>query len=255
MKRKLYFSAGVICLLLSLLLVLRSLPQRAPEKPALVRETTQTVATLAAQPAPEPSEPYVSPIDFKALAELNEDIYAWLYIPTTGINHPILQSVVGTDEFYLTHTVDKQQDENGCLFTEQLYNDRAFLDPVTVIYGHRRRSGDMFGQLQKLYEAEGSLEQYPDVIVYTPDKELHYQVFGETEFSDMHILNHYRRFLEPERLTLFLDELRSYHTMSRQFAEDVPITSEDRVLVLSTCLAHNDTQRFLVLAKLVAEIS
>lgn len=250
--RKLYFAGGILCLLLSALLIYLSLPKAAPEKPALVKEATAAVAEYAAQGV---QEGYVSPIDFAALEEMNEDIYAWLYVPGTAINHPILQSVRGDNDYYLNHTVDRLEDENGCLFTEYLYNNKEFNVPVTVIYGHRRRSGDMFGQLQELYAVTGSLERYPEIIVYTPDKELHYQVFGESEFSNMHIPNHYKRFQDPALLPAFLDELKRYHTMTKQFDESVEITQDDKILILSTCLTQNEEQRFLVLAKLIEEVS
>lgn len=253
--RKLYIAGGALCLVLSALLIYFSLPKPAPEKPQLVKDATAAVAERAAQSVEEAEQGYVSPIDFTALKQMNEDIYAWLYIPGTEINHPILQSVRGDNDYYLDHTVDHLEDENGCLFTEYLYNSKDFNVPVTVVYGHRRRTGDMFGQLQELYAVTGSLQQYPEVIVYTPDKELHYQVFGETEFSDMHIPNHYKRFSDPAQLPVFLDELKRYHTMTKQFDGSVEITQDDRILILSTCLIQNDDQRFLVLAKLVEEIS
>lgn len=253
--RKLYIAGGVICLLMSVLFIYLSLPKRAPEKPALVKEASEAVIERSAHENPATDQSYVSPIDFNALKTMNEDIYAWLYVPGTIINHPILQSQRGDNDYYLNHTVDRLEDENGCLFTEYLYSDKTFDIPVTVIYGHRRRSGDMFGQLQELYSVTGSLEKYPEIIVYTPDKELHYQVFGESEFSNMHIPNHYKRFHDTSLVPAFVDELKSYHTMTRQFDASVEITEQDHLLILSTCLLQNENQRFLVLAKLVDEIN
>ena len=255
MKKTLYSLAALICLLAALFFAWKSLPKKAPEKPALVKEATAAVAERGATLPEQTEQGYVSPIDFAALEAMNEDIYAWLYIPGTDINHPVLQSVRGDNDYYLTHTVDRQEDENGCLFTEYLYSDKDFEVPVTVIYGHRRRTGDMFGQLQDLYAVTGSLEQYSEVIIYLPDRELHYQVFGESEFSDMHIPNHFKRFRDKTDILRFLDELKAYHTMTRQFDENVEITEDDKILILSTCLAINDDQRFLVLAKLIEEIS
>ena len=251
--RKLYTAGGIVCLLLSALFLFLSLPKRAPEKPEVVKEASAAVAERGTSGLEQGSDGYESPIDFTALKQMNEDIYAWLYVPGTNINHPVLQSQRGDNDYYLNHTVDRLEDENGCLFTEYLYSDKEFKIPVTVIYGHRRRSGDMFGQLQQLYSVTGSLEQYPDIYIYTPDKELHYQVFGESEFSNMHIPNHYRRFHDRSLLPVFVDELMSYHTMTKQFDPSVTITEEDRLLILSTCLQQNENQRFLVLAKLVEE--
>lgn len=250
--RKLYFALGALCLILSLVLLYFGLPKKGPEKPIQVKEAASAVASYSADEVAEEPE---DPVDFEALKAINEDIYAWLYIPGTDINHPVLQSQKGDNDYYLTHTVDHQEDENGCLFTEYLYSDKTFDIPVTVIYGHRRRSGDMFGQLEELYAVSGSLEKYPEIVVYTPEKELHYKVFGESEFSDMHIPYHYWRFADREDILNFVNEVKRYHTMTKQFDSSVELTTEDRLLVLSTCLVNNDDQRFLVIAKLVSETS
>ena len=37
----------------------------------------------------------IEEVDFSALRKLNEDIYAWIYIPGTEVNYPILQSSGG----------------------------------------------------------------------------------------------------------------------------------------------------------------
>ena len=43
--------------------------------------------------------------------------------------------------------------------------------------------------------------------------------------------------------------------MTKQFDDRIEITEDDKLLILSTCLAQNEDQRFLVLAKLIEEIS
>ena len=254
--RKLYFGLGTLCLLFSLILLYIGIPGQAPEKPIQVKEAASAaVEYAAAEHAVEPEKevPLRNPIDFAALQEVNEDIYAWLYIPGTEINHPILQSQNGDNDYYLTHTVDHLEDDNGCLFTEYYFSDKDFEIPVTVVYGHRRRSGDMFGQLEELYALPGSLKQLSEIIIYTPEKELHYQAIAESEFSNMHIPDHYDRFRNPEDMFSFMDEIKLYHTMTKQIDETVSLSTEDKLLVLSTCLVRNDDQRFLVIAKLVKE--
>jgi Uncharacterized protein conserved in bacteria len=248
--RKLYLGIGCLCLIVSLVLLYYGLPKRAPEKPIQVKEAASAVAVYASEGETRQTK---GPIDFSVLNQINEDIYAWLYIPGTEINHPVLQSQKGDNDYYLTHTVDHQKDDNGCLFTEYFYSDKTFDIPVTVIYGHRRRSGDMFGQLEEMYAVPGSLEQYSEIIVYTPEKELHYQVIGESEFSNRHIPNYYWRFKDHQLIISFLEDVKRYHSMNKQFNEGISISTEDKLLVLSTCLAHDDDQRFLVIAKLVGE--
>ena len=126
---------------------------------------------------------------------------------------------------------------------------------MTVIYGHRRRSGDMFGQLQKIYSEAGALENNREIIVYTPEKEFRYEVFAASEYTNLHIPYAYSHFADPESIPQFVQTLRSYHTMNRQFDDSVQVSGDDRILILSTCLSQNQDQRFLVLARLVEEIS
>ena len=52
-----------------------------------------------------PKEP--NPIDFKQLQETNPDIYAWISIPDTNINYPIVQSATD-NTYYLDNTIDGQ---------------------------------------------------------------------------------------------------------------------------------------------------
>ena len=257
--RKGYFAAGVACLLACAFCLVKSLPAPSPRNPALVRESEEAVAEqsvmLLHEEEPEIPDQYVSPIDFDALKDLNEDAYAWIYVPGTGINHPVLQSVRGDNDYYLTHSVDHQEDENGCLFTEYLYNDTLFADPVTVIYGHRMRSGEMFGSLEKLYASWESLHNLDEIIVYTPTRELHFQVFAATPFSNLHILNYYRRFVDARDIPAFAERVAEVHSFARIYDDSAGVTEDDHLLVLSTCLIADETQRFIVVAKLVYEIS
>ena len=253
--KKLYYSLSAVCLILSLFCAYKSLPARPSDKPKPVADAYEIIARMdetraAAPQEDEPDEePAVCPIDFQALLDLNPDIYAWIHSPGTSINHPVLQNLMGDNDFYLTHGVDLREDENGCLFSEYVYSDREFIMPVSVIYGHRMRSGEMFGQLQAVFSAEGALEQYPEIIVYQADKELHYRIFGASEFSNIHIPHYYRRFIDRSNVSEFVDSVKHYRTLLSQFDESVPVDESDRLLVLSTCSFHVKNGRFVILLR------
>lgn len=74
------------------------------------------------------------PIDFASLKETNPDIYAWIEIPDTNVNYPIVQSA-DDDSYYLNHTIDGQEGYPGSIYTEKV-NAKDFSDFNTVIYGH-----------------------------------------------------------------------------------------------------------------------
>ena len=97
----------------------------------------------------------------------------------------------GDDSFYLTHDSDGNESFAGAIFTESAYNSTTMEDPVTVAYGHQMHAGTMFGKLQETYSQEDALEDYGEVIVYLPEKELHYQVFAAVPYDNRHILYNY----------------------------------------------------------------
>lgn len=251
MKKKIYLIFAAVCFILSLTCIFMFLPKPESAKLAPVREAAKAVIKRGGSY----SDQYNCPVDFRSLKTLNEDIYAWLYIPGTEINYPVLQSQDEDQNYYLSHSIDRQDDENGCLFTQSRYNGTDFSDPVTVIYGHRCQTGDLFGSLQRTYIEEGALQKFSDIIIYTPDQELHFQVFGSSEYTKIHILHEFHRFSDVSEISVFLSALKHYHTMSHQFDERVSVTEKDRLLILSTHLSQNQEQRYLVLAKLIEEIS
>lgn len=81
------------------------------------------------------------PIDFAALKEKNPDVYAWISIPGTAIDYPVLQRRMTTHTIWIT--IDHEEKDRRSDFTEN-YNNTDFEDPNTVIYGHDMRNGSMF---------------------------------------------------------------------------------------------------------------
>ena len=84
-------------------------------------------------------------LDWESMHGLNKDIYAWITIPNTQIDYPILQHETD-DSYYLSHNMDGSKGYPGCIYTEKA-NYKDFLDFNTVIYGHNMKSGMMFRNL------------------------------------------------------------------------------------------------------------
>ena len=249
---------GVLCVVCgALLLQGNPTPVTAEPSPS---PTVEATPSLAPAETPEPvsshpeatEEPYVSPIDFASLQEQNPDIYGWLRIPNTEFDFPLVQRQ-GDDSFYLTHNSDGEEDPAGAIFTESAYNSADMEDPVTVAYGHQMHAGTMFGKLQETYSQENALEDYGEVIVYLPEKELHYQVFAAVPYDNRHILYNYDC-TDSRRFNAFLNSIYEVREIGAQFASGVTVPTDDKVLVLSTCLAGNSQRRYLVLAVCQAEI-
>ena len=199
--------------------------------------------------------------DFRALQAQNPDIYAWLYIPGTDINYPVCQST--NDVYYLTHNTQGGLDANGALYTESKYNTRTFQDPVTVIYGHNMRSGKMFGFLEETFRQ--GFTGRSEAIVYLPAggntgagsaaapqvREQHYELFAALPVGSSHLL-YGRNFSKKSVYQTFIDEIihaRSFD--STVIRSDVPVTIDDKLLILSTCRGGGKTnERYIVVGKL-----
>ena len=192
---------------------------------------------------------YTSPIDFAKLQEQNPDVYAWIEIPGTNVNYPILQHPTD-DVYYLDHTIDGTAGLPGSIYTESC-NYKDFSDFNTVIYGHDMRDGTMFKDLHKYEDAE-FLKEHPEVIIYTPEKKFVYRIFAAVVYSDMHIMEGYNFLLESERQA-FLDSIYESRDMRNSIDESVEVTPENRIITLSTCIGNEADHRFLVGAVLVDE--
>ena len=196
------------------------------------------------------TEEYVSPIDFDKLKAQNPDIYGWIEIPGTKVDYPLLQHK-RDDSYYLRYNVNGVRTSSGAIYTEATYNSTDFNDKVTTIYGHRTVSDEMFGSLEAMYSSPNNIADHKEIIIYLPDRELHYQVFAATRYGTEHIMYTYNKFSYDTALEEFLFSVYNTGEQAANYDKDITITNDDKLIVLSTCLRYDRTKRYLVLAKLM----
>ena len=197
----------------------------------------------------EQKDTYVSPIDFDSLKATNPDIYAWIEIPDTKINYPIVQSAED-DTYYLNHTIDGKSGYPGSIYTESL-NAKDFSDYNTVIYGHNMKDGSMFQGLHA-YEDSQYLTEHPYVYIYTPEKKLTYRVFAAVVYGNEHILNSYD-FTDAYQRQLYLNSVLGSRNMKDSRDESVQVDTDSHILTLSTCIGGQPENRYIVEAVLTDE--
>lgn len=189
-------------------------------------------------------------IDFEAQrSEVNEHIYAWITIPGTVIDYPIVQHPEDPD-YYLEYNLDHTKGRPGGIFT-QFYNSMDWEDANTVIYGHNMRVGTMFAGLHQ-YEDPQFFEEYPYVYIYSEDKTRVYEVFAAYEYDDINLVMYFNM---PGVMSYeeYLASIYGLDGMNNNFNTDITVTAEDKIITLSTCVRGNEERRYLVQAVLVAE--
>lgn len=127
-------------------------------------------------------------IDFDRLQQENPDIFAWLYVPGTEIDYPVLQSAE-SDEFYIDHTADGGEGEEGALYTE-MPNMMNMCDFNTIIHGKDTLDTDLFGDLHR-FEDPDFFEKQEKFYIYLSDNVLTYQVFAAYYDDSSDILRRY----------------------------------------------------------------
>lgn len=229
-------------------------------KEARVTETPEVVES--AEPTPTPIKEKVKeksdtskkeskveiPIDFTQLQKQNPDVYAWIQIPGTVVDYPIMQSA-SDNEYYLNHTLTGAEGYPGSIYTENL-NSQDFKDNNTVIYGHNMDDGTMFGGLHQ-YVDPAYMSENSEIYIYTPEHKYTYRIFAAVTYDNRHILETYDCNDEVQ-FQEFMDSVMSVQNIASQYSSDVTATVSDRIITLSTCNGNNE-QRFLVEAVLLNE--
>ncbi len=182
-------------------------------------------------------------IDFESLQTANPDVYAWIEIPDTEISYPMLRSE--EEDFYLTHNADKQKSTYGAIYT-QSYNNASFDDFNTIIYGHNKQNGSMFGSL-KNYRDQKFYESHRIINIYTPEQKFTYKVFAVYNNDDSHILLS-NDFSDMAVRRKYISDIGSGKKGGNVDSE-IELTEHSKIITLSTCTTPR-TKRLLVQAVL-----
>ena len=186
------------------------------------------------------------PVDFDSMWKVNKDVYAWITVPGTVIDYPILQHATD-NTYYLNYNIDGSYGYPGCIYTENM-NSREFTDNNTVIYGHNMKNGTMFAGLHK-FEDNNFFEEHTDIYIYTPEKELCYKIFAAYIYDDRHLLYSFN-FADEQVYANYLTDIQNMRSMNANIREDITVTAEDKIITLVTCMANQPEKRLLVQAVL-----
>lgn len=217
-----------------------TLEETAPEE---TKETASVILRESAQDAQ---------VDFRALKEENPEIFAWLYIPDTSIDAPVAQSGE-SDEYYASHNITKENDENGALYIEAA-NLTSMCDFNTVIHGNTAEDGEsgLFAELYQFSDPD-YFDSHEQMYLYLEDNVLTYEIFAAYERENNSLIRTYD-FTYLSGCDQFLKDMygiRSMNMMIRSGWEDV--TPYHFLVTLTTSRGKDSDSQFIVLAALIED--
>lgn len=226
-------------------------PSDQPEQPE--QDSGETPEESETDAAPSEEEPLMKtvrlPVDFAQLQAEAPDIYAWLELPDTGIDDPVLQRA-GADLFYNSHNAYGQYYMCGAVFSQSAYNGRNFDSPMTVLYGHSTVLGQpgAFMELNN-YADEAYFDAHREMRVYMPDGVYVYRIFAACVHSNEHLL-YCHDFSDETQFDAFFSSLTEDTSPDSHIDAEALPQAGDKVLTLSTCYSANKNLRYLVMGVL-----
>ena len=183
-------------------------------------------------------------VDFTNLSLKNSDTVAFLKVNGTNINYPVVQT--NDNDFYLTHSFNKDKNNGGWVFMDYR-NSLDKLDDNTIIYAHGRNNQTMFGSLKNIFQ-NSWYENTQNYVVYlaTSTKTMLWQVFSVYQIPTE---NYYltSNFATKDDYQKFIDVI----TARSKYDFKANVDVNDKILTLSTC--YDNTKKIVLHAKLIKQ--
>ena len=170
-------------------------------------------------------------IDWDALRAINSDIVAWVYIPGTNINYPVVK---GTDNsYYLSHDFEGTQGAfvyRGTVFLDY-ENSADYSDDVNFMYGHHLNDGTMFSAIST-FDDQATFDEHRTVYLLTPTMNYKLRSFSLAHVAgtDPIVENN---FSSPTKLASYIQDKMDRSVVS--VTDNPAATSIQQAFAFSTC--------------------
>ena len=176
----------------------------------------------------------------RQLSAEHSDSVAWLYIPDTNIDYPIMQS--GDNEYYTHRAADGSYLYAGSLFMDYRCSS-DFSDFNSVIYGHNMGNGTMFADIPN-YENEEYFMEHSYGWLTTDDNVRLIDFFAVARTVDTSGL-----YLADSTFEKWDSQLRNCASIYKE----IEVTESDHLLMLSTCTGAEGSSRTILAGKIIEE--
>lgn len=183
----------------------------------------------------------------KDLKKLNPDVKAWIQVPKTNIDYPVVQ---GQDDMeYINKNVYGEFELSGAIFLSCLNKD-DFSDPYNLVYGHNMKNGGMFADVADFTNKE-YFETHQKGKLYLTDATRKIRFFACMKVTAADAKIYHPDGYRKENLKDLLDYIQANAVQYR----DVNVTDENSLIALSTCSEAETNGRVVLIGKLEREVA
>ena len=206
---------------------------------APVQVTAVPVTPVPVTPVPATPVPTEEPMDdslFGQLKAINKDITAWITMPGTAIDYPVMQ---GSNNYsYINKDVYGSFALAGSIFLDYR-NSSDYTDPYSLLYGHNMSKHRMFSDIN-LYKEEEFFNENTLGILLMPDGNHILETLSVivTPASDSGVLNPQNwNILDGEGIFLKAQEnaMFTYEKGLEDLREKIDAGETPKLIALSTC--------------------
>ena len=180
---------------------------------------------------------------FADLQAINPDVFAWLTVYGTNIDYPVVQGQ--NNMGYVNTDAKGRHSLSGAIFLDSRSGPH-FSDFSSIVYGHHMENRVMFGEIA-LFADRNYFEARRYGALYFEGREhgLEFFAFVHADAYDTTVFRN--QITEPEEREAYLDMLLQ---MAMHIRPDVPVTVNDRIVLLSTCTPNSTNGRDILLGKI-----
>lgn len=183
----------------------------------------------------------------KDLKKLNPDVKAWIQVPKTNIDYPVVQ---GQDDMeYINKNVYGEFELSGAIFLSCLNKD-DFSDPYNLVYGHNMKNGGMFADVADFTNKE-YFETHQKGKLYLTDATRKIRFFACMKVTAADAKIYHPDGYRKDNLKDLLDYIRANAVQYR----DVNVADENSLIALSTCSEAETNGRVVLIGKLEREVA
>ena len=176
-------------------------------------------------------------VDFNSLLLENKEIVGWLKVSGTNIDYPVVKH--NDNDYYLNHSLYNTENTAGWIFMDyrNSYNN---LDFNTIIYGHGRKDGSMFGSLINVLNKDWISNEDNLIIQFsTLNNNYLFQIFS------IYYIN-----TTDDYININYDNNLINTVINRSIYNfNIDVGTNDKILTLSTC--YNNDKKLVVHAKMI----